>query len=182
MYKVWKCLAGAAAAIAITSAAPGAHAALCGDSDANGQIAINDVVLHLRAVTNQSGARAAICGGAGYDNCANLNGNGAGPGDIVDTTLLLRRASGIANCPQDLCITPTTLAGCPGTAIIGTSHPDGTRLITGNLVVPAGCDARLDANTFVADGAVLTINAGAVIKGNPGAAEVPVLVVKPGGR
>src|SRR3954453_17113603 len=116
MHNVWKHLAAAAAVITALSTAPGAHAALCGDSDANGQIAINDVVLHLRAVTNQPGARASICGSQGYDNCANLNGNGAGPGDIVDTTLLLRRASGIANCPQDRCITPTTLAGCPGTA------------------------------------------------------------------
>jgi hypothetical protein len=181
MHKTWKLtLTGAAAAIAMTGAWSTAHAALCGDSDANGTIAINDVVLHLRAVTNQPGAQAAICGGAGYANCANLNGTG-GVNDIVDTTLLLKRASKIANCPQDLCITPTPLAGCPGTAIIGTLQGDGTRQVTGNLVVPAGCDARLDKVTFVESGAVLTVAPGATIKGNVG--DPPsTLVVKTGGR
>jgi hypothetical protein len=174
MHKILKgMLIGAAATMALGQAAPRAFAASCGDSDNSGGVAINDVVLHLRVVSGIDAA-AGICGNAGYANCANLNGDGAGTTDISDTVLLLRRASSVANCPSDQCLTRTVLAGCPGTAVLPT-------LITGNLVVPAGCDARVNGLTDVAAGAVLTVEPGATIKGN--IANPPsVLVVRPGGR
>jgi len=174
MHKTWKWkLAGAIAAVAIAGSAHLANAAVCGDSDNSGQIQINDVVLHLRVVSGLD-PQTGLCGGAGYANCGNLNGDGAGTGDIVDTVLLLRKASGIANCPSDTCATRTILAGCPGTATLPSN-------ITGNLIVPAGCDARVNGLTFVEPGAVLTVDPGATVKGeitNPPSA----LVVKTGGR
>lgn len=157
----------------MAATAPVANAAVCGDSDNNGSVAINDVVLHLRVVSGIDAATG-ICGGAGYANCANLNGDGSGSTDISDTVLLLRKASGIANCPSDTCQTQTVLAGCPATTNLPNS-------ITGNLVVPAGCDARVNGLTFVESGAILTVQPGATVKGevtNPPSA----LVVKTGGR
>jgi hypothetical protein len=174
MHKTWKWkLAGALAAVAVAGSAHLANAASCGDSDNNGTIAINDVVLHLRVVSGLD-PQGGLCGGAGYANCGNLNGDGAGTGDIVDTVLLLRKASGIANCPSDTCAAKTILAGCPGTANLPNS-------IAGNLEVPAGCDAHIHGLTFVESGAVLTVDPGAIIKGdvlNPASA----LIVKTGGR
>jgi hypothetical protein len=174
MLKTWKWkLAGAVAAVAVAGTAPIAGAAVCGDSDNSGGVLINDVVLHLRVVSSIDPA-SGICGGTGYANCANLNGDNAGSTDISDTVLLLRKASGIANCPSDTCQTQTTLAGCPGTTNLPNS-------ITGNLFVPAGCDARINGLTFVEPGAILTVAAGATIKGqitNPPSA----LVVKTGAR
>src|SRR6185369_17041413 len=134
----WK-LAGAVAAIAVAASAQIAGAAVCGDLDNSGgttPVAINDVVLHLRIVSGIDSA-ATTCGGAGYANCANLNGDGAGSTDIADTVLLLRKASGIVNCPSDTCAAQTTLAGCPGTATLPNS-------ITGNLFVPSGCDVHVN--------------------------------------
>jgi hypothetical protein len=174
MHKTWKgMMISAAAVLAIGHAPSIALGATCGDSDNSGGVAINDVVQHLRVVSGIDPA-AGICGGASYSNCANLNGNGAGSTDISDTVLLLRRASNIPNCPSDSCAAETTLAGCPGTTTLPTT-------ITGNLVVPAGCDARINGITSVASGAVLTVQAGATIKGvivNPPS----VLVVRPGGK
>jgi hypothetical protein len=175
MHKTWKWkLAGTVAAMAVASSVHLANAATCGDSDnSGGPIAINDVVLHLRVVSGID-LPTSICGGTGYANCANLNGDSAGTSDISDTVLLLRKASSIANCPSDTCATRTVLAGCPGTATLPSS-------ITGNLVVPAGCDARINGLTFVESGAVLTVDPGATVKGeitNPPS----TLVVKTGGR
>lgn len=174
MHKTWKWkLAGAVAAIAVAGSAHLVNAATCGDSDNSGGVAINDVVLHLRVVSGIDLPNG-LCGGAGYANCSNLNGDGAGTTDIADTVLLLRKASGIANCPSDTCQTQVTLAGCPGPATLPNS-------ITGNLFVPANCDARMNGLTFVEPGAVLTVAAGGTVKGivtNPPSA----LVVKPGGR
>jgi hypothetical protein len=164
---------GAAATLLVEHGAP-AFAASCGDSDNSGAVAINDVVLHLRVVSGIDAA-ASICGNAGYANCANLNGDGAGPTDISDTVLLLRQASNVANCPSDQCLARTVLAGCPGTAALPSN-------ITGNLVIPAGCDARVNGVTNVAAGAVLTVEPGATVKGNAGLTPPSVLVVRPGGR
>jgi hypothetical protein len=49
-------------------------------------------------------------------------------------------------------------------------------------VVPAGCDARVNGVTSVSSGAVLTVEPGAVIKGNAGLTPPSVLIVRPGGR
>ena len=174
MHKIWKgMLIGAAATLAVGQATPMAFAAICGDSDNSGGVAINDVVLHLRVVSGIDAA-ASLCGNMGYANCANLNGDGAGTTDISDTVLLLRKASSVANCPSDECLARTVLAGCPGTAVLPSN-------ITGNLVIPAGCDARVQGITNVAAGAVLTVEPGAVVKGNI-ASPPSVLVVRPGGR
>src|SRR5688572_29081371 len=130
MHKIFRgMLIGAAATLVVGHTAPPAFAASCGDSDNSGAVAINDVVLHLRVVSGIDPA-AGICGNVGYANCANLNGDGAGPTDISDTVLLLRQASNVANCPSDQCLARTVLAGCPGTATLPSN-------ITGNLVIPA---------------------------------------------
>jgi len=174
MHKILRgMLIGAAATLAVGQAAPPAFAAICGDSDNSGGVAINDVVLHLRVVSGIDAA-ATLCGNMGYANCANLNGDTAGTTDISDTVLLLRKASSVANCPSDECLTRTVLAGCPGTATLPSN-------ITGNLVIPAGCDARIQGVTNVTAGAVLTVEPGATVKGNI-AAPASVLVVRPGGR
>lgn len=174
MHNIWKgMLIGAAATLVVGHGASMATAATCGDSDNSGGIGINDVVQHLRVVSSIDPA-AGICGGTGYANCANLNGDGAGPTDISDTVLLLRRASNIPNCPADQCIPQTTLAGCPGTAVLPSE-------IEGNVVIPAGCDARINGITFVEPGAILTVQPGAVVKGNI-TTPPSVLIVKPGGR
>ena len=170
--KTWKWRLAAAAAGIAFAGAPVAHAAICGDSDNSGAVAINDVVLHLRVVAGID-LPGSICGGAGYANCANLNGDNAGTNDTADTVLLLRKASGVVNCPSDTCAAQTTLS-CSGPTTI--PNP-----VTGNLFIPKTCDARLDGLTFVNSGAVLTIEAGATIKGeirDPASA----LIVKPGGR
>ena len=65
-------LCGAAALLA-TAAAP-ALAATCGDVNNDGSVAINDVSVHLRVVSGLDAA-SGICGGSGYANCANLNGD-----------------------------------------------------------------------------------------------------------
>jgi hypothetical protein len=158
-------LCGAAALLA-TAAAP-ALAATCGDVNNDGSVAINDVSVHLRVVSGLDAA-SGICGGAGYANCANLNGDGAGDTDISDTDLLLQRVSGVNPCPSDQCVARVV-------------HPGGNlpNSITGNYVVNA--NATMQGITFVEPGAVLTIAPGVTIKG---VVQTPpsVLIVKPGGR
>src|SRR6185295_4749897 len=105
------------------------------------------------------------------NNCANLNGDNGGSGDIADTVLLLRKASSVVNCPSDTCVTQTTLAGCPGPTTLPTH-------ITGNVRIPAGCDAHINGITFVDAGAILTVDPGVTIKGD--ITDPPsALVVKP---
>lgn len=155
-----------AAALAVVAAAP-ALAATCGDVNNDGSVAINDVSVHLRVVSGLDSA-AAICGGSGYNNCANLNGDNAGATDISDTDLLLQRVSGVKPCPSDNCAAQTI-------------HPGGNlpNNITGNYVVNA--DATIQGITFVETGAVLTIAPGVTLKG---IVQTPpsVLIVKTGGR
>lgn len=163
---------GAATVFAVTSIVSTAHASKCGDLNNDGSVQINDVILHLNAV---NGSPASICGGAGYANCANLDGKGPIPADTNDLILELNKASGIVNCKPDQCIAETVLA-CAGPTTIPAV---GTGV---NLFVPKTCDARLaNGLTFVQSGGILNIERGTTIKattGNP----VAALVVKPGGR
>jgi hypothetical protein len=151
-----------------------AAAALCGDMDGNGTVAVNDVVRHLLIV---NGGADASCGGAGYAGCGNLNGDATHDPEINDTVLLLNRASGIANCQPDFCASKEVLAGCPGPVDLP-SHIGGAHA---SIVVPAGCDAHINGLVFVEAGAALTIEKGAVVKGNTWY-PASMLVVKPGGR
>lgn len=172
MHKTWKGLvAGAVAAFAVTSIASTAQAAKCGDLDNNGTVAINDVVLHLNAV---NGSPAPICGGAGYANCANLDGKGPIPSDTNDVVLELNKASGIVNCKPDQCVNETVLS-CSGATNIPT-------VASGqNVFVPKTCDARITGQTFVNAGGILNIEKGTTIKATAGS-PVSTLIVKPGGR
>ncbi len=176
MHKSWKGLvAGAAAAFAVTGAVSTAQAAKCGDIDNNGTVAINDVVLHLNIINGADPGTE--CGGAGYNNCANLDGKG-GANDTNDVVLELNKASGIVNCKPDVCITETVLP-CPG----GIGHIPQPVAAGTNLFVPASCsDIRLDSGiTFVESGAIINIEKGATLKGATGS-PVSALIVKPGGR
>lgn len=156
-----------AAAMAIVAGAAPAFAATCGDVNSDGNVAINDVSVHLRVVSGLDPA-SSMCGSAGYANCANLNGDTAGDTDISDTDLLLQRVSGVNPCPSDQCITKVV-------------HPGGDlpNNITGNYQVLA--NATFKGITFVETGAVLTIAPGVVLKG---VVQTPpsVIIVKTGGR
>jgi hypothetical protein len=158
-------IAGVTAAIAVSSAVPMAHAALCGDSDNSGAVAVNDAVQHLLVVNG--GNPATLCGGAGYTDCADLNGDGTGP-NIADTQLLLNKVSSIANCSADSCVTRTTMAN-------GATLP---KPITGNVFVAPGNTVHVNGLTFVQPGASLTIGAGATVLGD--VTDPPsVIVAKP---
>jgi len=151
------------------------HAAICGDADGSGALAINDVVQHLRVVSAIDPA-AGLCGGMGYADCANLNGDGAGTTDISDTVLLLQRVSNVRPCQADICLTEVVHPGCTASA---TPLPN---QIHGNYVVPAGCTVRMNNFTFVNAGAVLTLGEGVTVLGTPWQSPEARLIVKPGGR
>lgn len=173
MHKTWKgFVAGIAATLAVSGVASTAQAAKCGDLDNNGTVAINDVVLHLNIINGGNAATA--CGGAGYANCADLDGKGPIGTDTNDVVLELNKASGIVNCKPDQCIHETVLT-CAGPTNIPT-------VASGvNLFVPNTCDARITGQTFVNAGGILNIQAGTTIKGTAGS-PVSTLIVKPGAR
>jgi hypothetical protein len=186
MHKTWKWkLASAAAAIAVAGAAPVAHAALCGDSDNNGSVAINDVVLQFKVVSGLA-LPSSICGAGGYADCGNLNGDQAGTTDTADTVLLLRKASGILNCPSDTCKPQSLVTGCACADMVHLTGCSGTGTlpshITGNLLAPKGCDVHVHGVTFVDAGGILTVQKGETIKGDKGASPPSAFVVKTGGR
>lgn len=173
--KSWKALiAGFAAAACVVGTADGARAASCGNADNAGSAQINDAILIIRA-QGEVALRATLCGGAGYNDCADTNKNGNV--DIADVVGLLREINHLPQCIPLCQGVGTTLAGCPGPANIPLS-------ITSNLFIPASCDARLNGLTFVEPGATLTIQAGATVKGNFIAppSTPATLVVKRGGR
>jgi hypothetical protein len=159
-------VAGIAATVAVYGAAPMVFASQCGDSDNNGAVAVNDVVQHLLVV---NGGPDNLCGGSGYSQCGDLNGDGTGP-SIVDTQLLLNKVSSIANCNPDTCVPQTVMAN-------GATLP---KPITGNVVVKAGNNAHVNGLTFVQPGASLTIEHGAKILGD--VTDPPsVIIAKPSG-
>ncbi len=159
-------IAGAAATLALCGTAPMAFAALCGDSDNNGTVAVNDVVQHLLVV---NGGADNLCGGAHYGDCGDINGDGSGP-NIADTQLLLNKVSSIANCSPDNCGPQTVMTN-------GATLP---KPITGNVVVKAGNNAHVNGLTFVQPGASLTIEHGATILGD--VTDPPsVIIAKPSG-
>jgi hypothetical protein len=164
---------GLAAAALVAGSSGVARAAACGDINNNGVRQINDVILLLRAVSGLD-PLAGLCGGLGFANCGDINANGAA--EIADVVQLLREVSGLPSCLPPICVsTGPALAGCPGPVTVPNS-------INTNQVWPAGCDIRIDGLTFVEPGVVLTVQAGAVIKGRKASANPSALFVKPGAK
>jgi hypothetical protein len=181
MRRVWKgILIGFAAAAAVAGQTSAAHAqAACGNPDNTGSPAVNDVILIVRAQSDGA-LQASMCDGAGYGQCANVNSSdpvntGVPVIDIGDAVQLLREISLLPSCLPSLCAPQQLLAGCPGTVTLPTS-------INTNLIVPAGCDVRIDGLTFVEPGNTLTIRPGATLKGNVGTPQPSTLIIKKGAK
>src|SRR5262245_39449240 len=121
-------------AVVILATPRAAFPAACGDVNASGTTTVADVQVPLQAVTAPA-LQVGLCGGAGYASCADVDGGGTT--NVADAVTLLRTVNGLPICGQAICQSPgPVLAGCPGTATLPTD-------ITSNLVVPAGCDARV---------------------------------------
>jgi hypothetical protein len=145
-------VAGVATAL-VMAGAPAVYAATCGDSDNSGSVAVNDVVQHELVVAGINSA-SALCGGSGYNNCADMDGDGTGP-QIADTGLLLNIVAGIANCASDTCVPQQIVAN-------GATLP---KPINTNVIVKAGTTALVDGLTYVQPGASLTVEHGGSLEG-----------------
>lgn len=172
MHKWKTMLTGLTAAAVLSGTASVAGAAVCGDLNNSGGAtprAINDVVILLRSVSNLE-TDSALCGGLGVLQCGDINANGAK--DIGDVVTLLRNVSNIETV-FPICVGEgPQLAGCPGPVNLPNQ-------INSNVVIPAGCAVFVNGTTFVEPGVVLTVKAGAVVKGVKGSATPSALIVKP---
>jgi hypothetical protein len=149
-----------AALLALAAGASTAGAAICGDAAcqtgggpacAGGVRDIGDVGALLTCVVNAATCTAR-CGGAGAADCADMNQDGAV--NISDAVILL----------NDVLAKPNILPICTSA---GPTVPCGTVIsadIDSNRVL-ASCEYFLDGLIFVDPGVVLTIQAGATIKG-----------------
>jgi len=140
-----------AAALALACAPGLAKAATCGDAAGGGSRNVGDVAAVLTCVVNSS-ACASLCGGAGALDCADMNQDGVV--NIADAVILLNDVLSKFNI-LPLCTSAGPTVPC-GTVISSD--------ITSNEVL-AACEYSLDGTVFVEPGVVLTVQAGATIKG-----------------
>ena len=158
----WRIAAWLAAAVLVPAAV--ARAAACGDVSGNGAVTIADAVQLLQTV---AGAPVGTCGGAGVLACGDLNGDGVV--GIADVVILLNVLAGNPVLfPPCTVIDPVACTGPAGTGANG-EHWNGQVTVHGLLTTsqawPAGCRVNVDGPVFVASGAVVKIEPGALVVG-----------------
>lgn len=164
MHCSWKGIAiGLAAALAIGSYAPTAHASTCGDLNNSGGRSVADVVLLFRAVLENPDP-ANLCGGAGASQCGDVNADGSI--SVADVVILFSSVLGNETL-FPLCTGTGTDVSCPGgTATITGSINSNQRWLT-------GCKYILDGQVFVQPNVVLTIQPGVTVVGKSSPANPP---------
>ena len=169
MTNFWKAtLAGMVLAVA----APSIASAACADLNNDGQVSIADALALSQCIA--SACPANVCGTGNALDCADIFDDNAITN--ADLAVMVDSLAGIKTL-FPLCAGPgPTLAGCPGTVSLN------SQTISSNIVWPAGCDIRINGTIFVNDGAVLTIQPGAVIKGVKGAPDPAALIFLPGSK
>jgi hypothetical protein len=141
----------------VGAASATAGAAICGDLNNNGSRNVADVVLLFRAVLENPDP-SPLCGGAGALDCGDVLKDGAI--SVNDVVVLFSSVLGNETL-FNLCEGPGPDIACPG----GTTTISSLNGVTSNQTWPAGCTVLLDGPVFVQSGVVLTIKAGAVVKG-----------------
>ena len=167
--KLWKAILVGAALAAF---APSIASAACADLNNDGQVSIADALALSQCIA--SACPANVCGTGNAVDCADVFGDTAITN--ADLAVMVDSLAGIETL-FPLCAGPgPTLAGCPGTVTLNSQN------ISSNVVWPAGCDIRMNGTLFVDDGAVLTIQAGAVIQGIKGSPDPASLIFLPGSK
>ena len=152
MRKSFKGIVAGVAMLMALALAGRANAAVCGDLNGNGSRATADVVLLFRAVLENPDP-SPLCGGAGALDCGDINADGG----ISTADVVILFSSVLGNETLfPLCTGAGTTRAC-GSTISGT--------IAANETWDA-CTYTLDGIVFVEPGVVLTIRAGATIKGD----------------
>lgn len=170
MKKTWKGTIAGLAALGTVAVAPiAAHAAACGDLDNNGSVTLGDCVKVLEVVAGLRSA-SGVCGGSGYDNCADLFDDGAPGVGVSDAVVCLN----VVNAQ------PTVYAPCTGVGIERCITPGSEVTISGTLGASQHwsnqCTYLIDGTTFVAAGNTVTIDPGTTVKGRKTASSPSSLI------
>jgi hypothetical protein len=160
MRRTLKGFAGCAALVLALAFAGRANAAVCGDLNGNGSRSTADVVLLFRAVLENPDP-APLCGGAGASDCGDINADGGV--STADVVILFSSVLGNETL-FPLCTGVGQDIAC-GSTISG-SIASNKRMLE--------CEYTLDGIVFVEPNAVLTITAGATIKGKSSPSNDPV--------
>jgi len=155
--KNFKALLGLAAAVAV-ALLPGRSDAVCSGDPTGGGITGADTLRVLTCAANPGNALCATsCGGAGILDCADVNVDGSV--NVQDAILIANQVGTLpGTCPLNvvpLCTSPGPVLACGSTISAD---------ITSNIRL-SGCEYTLDGTVFVQPGTVVSIAAGATIKG-----------------
>jgi hypothetical protein len=149
-------LAGAIAGAALTlgAASQGFAAANCGDINASGGTpdAVDSVGL-AQVVLGGGTPVAGHCGASGTLQC----------GDVVDDNVI--NSQDLVASLQIAAGIETLLTPCTGFGPTLACNSTVSGTINSNQVWPTGCDTFVDGTTFISNGAVITVQAGATVKG-----------------
>jgi hypothetical protein len=182
------------AALAVAAAAalaPTAARAACGDLNNNGSVTVADVQILAQCVANcalnppcdpadcPAVSPGPLCGTGSLDGCANIfddPGGGSGTDTVGELSayLFALNISVAAGEPlYSICNGPgPTLAGCPGTATVGTLAAS-TTITSSQTWGPAPCTVTIAGSIFVSTPpasptTVLRVEPGVVVKGQTG--------------
>jgi len=153
MKTVFSKLVAAGGLVGLLATGPSsALAATCGDINGNGSLNISDSNL-LSAFLAGSVPGSSLCGGQGVTQCGDVDNNGG-----VGVADLVKHLSSVTGVPTlfPLCQAAPAPIAC-NTNVRGN--------INSSQTWPAGCDTFVDGTVFVNPPAVLTIQAGATVKG-----------------
>lgn len=169
MKKTWKPMIAGLMALGAVATPMATHAASCGDLDSNGSVTLGDCVKILEVVAGLRSA-SGVCGGAGYDNCADMFDDGTPGIGVSDAVQCLNVVNG----------QPTVYAPCTGVGIEKCTTPGTEVSISGTISASQHwsnqCTYLINGTTFVAAGNTVTIDAGTTIKGKKVAATPSALV------
>lgn len=168
MNKKWKSLLAGALVLGTMTVTPRTgHTAACGDFDNNAAATLGDCVKILEVVAGLRSASTA-CGGAGYNNCADMFADGAA--GVSDAVV----------CSNVISNIPTVYAKCSGVGNERCTTPGSQVTISGTLGTNQHwsnqCSYLIDGTTFVAANTTVTIDPGTIIKGRKTAATPSSLI------
>ena len=185
MRKTSRWLMSTLALAVLLGTAPRNALAACGDVNKNGKVDIADA-LTLAAVA--VGTNTTACQGADKAACDVYADNNV---DLTDLTNLVAQIAGIKTL-FDACTGPGQAIACTGPNDPDTGLPTATIHgdITANQTWPRNCTVHIDGITYVKTAdpvngphVVLTVQPGAIVKGEAGGTADPaVLIVLPGSR
>ena len=180
MRKLWK--SAAVSLVASLALVSNAQAQSCGDLNNDSNFSIVDVILLSQCLVGGGTCPAVspgpLCSTGSLIDCGDVFGDG----DISVAGLtadLGAAALQLANI--DTLFAPCEgpgpdVAGCPGAVVLPTTTH------TSNVTLPAGCDLTLGGSQFVEAGVTLTIEPGAIVKGDPAAIDPPGIFILPGAK